>query len=140
LGSIARQCPTSSDFERQFRSSRVELILRQGEKSDGAEGQKLLFSQPRKRAIRQPPDREPDLSTEERIRFALLRNLVLTADAKREQEENAAEKGRIKNERERFELARDKLYLALGLVLVGILFAAATALWLSARNAPRFIS
>lgn len=94
----------------------------------------MLFSQPRKRAVRQPPDKEPDLSTEERVRRALLRNLVLTADAKREQEENAAEKGRIENERERFELVKDKLYLALGLVLIGILLAAAAALWLSGQE------
>ncbi len=59
---------------------------------------------------------------------------MLTADAKREQEENAAEKGRIENERERFELIRDKLYLVIGLALIGFLLIAAAALWLSGQE------
>jgi hypothetical protein len=63
-----------------------------------------------------------------------MQNSLLTAEAKREQEQNVAERGRIFNERARFELAREKLYLGLGLLLVALLMSAAIVLWASGQE------
>lgn len=63
-----------------------------------------------------------------------MQNFALTAEAKLEQEQNQAEKGRISNERERFELAREKLYLRLALLLVALLLFVAIALWAAGED------
>jgi hypothetical protein len=64
----------------------------------------LLFPQPRKRAVAKPQEAAPDLSSEEKIRLSLEQNLALSAEARRQQEQNEAEAGRLANEAERFTL------------------------------------
>jgi hypothetical protein len=80
------------------------------------EGTELLFQQPRKRAVPQPEKpREP--STPEQVRRWIEQDLALTIRAKREQEENVAEAGRVKNSRSRFELTRDQIVFGIKLAV-----------------------
>ncbi|HEY6730665.1 MAG TPA: hypothetical protein VI039_06530 [Solirubrobacterales bacterium] len=89
----------------------------------------MLFPQPRKRAVPQLQESPVDLSTPEKVQRFIEANVALSVEAKRKQEENAAEAGRIANDRGRFELKRDKLYLVLGLALIGLLLIVAAVLW-----------
>lgn len=84
------------------------------------QGQKLLFPQPRKRAVPKPPDLAPDLSSPEKIQLSIDQNLALFFDAKRRQEQNAAEAGRIENDSAQFTLFQRRVLFAFEIAITVI--------------------
>lgn len=76
----------------------------------------MLFSQPRQRAVRQRRKHNDPLSPEQ-VQRSIERDLARTVRARRKQEENLAEEGRVRNARSRFELARDQIVFGLRLAV-----------------------
>lgn len=68
-------------------------------------------------AVEQPGQSNGDLSSPEQVQASIERDLALTVKAKREQEENVAEEGRVKNARSRFELTRDQIVFGIKLAV-----------------------
>jgi len=68
-------------------------------------------------ADEQPGQSNGDLSNPEQVRRSIERDLALTVKAKREQEENVVEEGRVNNARRRFELTRDQVVFGFKLVV-----------------------
>jgi hypothetical protein len=69
----------------------------------------LLFPQPQKRGTPHPADPRNRLVDSDEVRRSAEQDWALWVEAKRQQAQNAAEKGRIENERRRFELTRDEV-------------------------------
>jgi hypothetical protein len=80
----------------------------------------LLFPQPRKRAVPKPPDLAPDLSTPEKIQLSIDQNLALFFEAKRRQEQNTAEAGRIENDSAQFTLFQRRVMFAFEIAITTI--------------------
>jgi hypothetical protein len=80
----------------------------------------LLYPEPRKRAIPRSPNPELDLSSPEKIRLSIERNLALKVEAEREQEQNAAEAGRIANAAERFALVQRQIVFCFSLLITAV--------------------
>lgn len=85
----------------------------------------MLLPQPHKRSVQ--VEASPQLETSEQIRLSVERDQALSVRARREREQTAVE-------RDRFELTRDRVYLAVELTLLGIVLAVAAVLWLTAHE------
>lgn len=81
---------------------------------------KLPHPPPRKRAVRQSPDPGADLSNPEKVRLFIEQNLALSVEAQREQEQNAAEAGRIANADRRFELIQKQIVFGVELAIAAV--------------------
>jgi hypothetical protein len=73
----------------------------------------------------------PDLSSPEEIKLSIEKNVALSIEAKREQEENAAEAGRIDNAGKSFALFRRRILFGFEIVftllcLIGLAYFGAT--------------
>lgn len=68
-------------------------------------------------AVEQTGQSNGDLSNPEQVQRSIERDLALTVKAKRKQEENIVEAGRVKNARSRFELTRDQIVFGLKLTV-----------------------
>lgn len=69
----------------------------------------------------------PPLETPEQIEHAQRQDQALEFRARRRQEENKVRKGEIANERDEFELGRDRTYFAIELITAAILIVACLA-------------
>lgn len=79
-------------------------------------GPELFFLPLRQRAVAQPKNHK-ELASQKEVQRSIERDLALTIRAKREQEENVVEEGRVKNARSRFELTRDQILFGLKLAV-----------------------
>lgn len=79
-------------------------------------------------------DAELPLETPEQVERAQMVDEALERRARRRQEENQAEAGAIANRVASFSLLRNKILLAVGLLLLLLLVAAAVGLWLEGEN------
>jgi len=91
----------------------------------------LHLPSPRKRAARESQQPPPSLSSAEEIRLSVERSVALRLEAKLEQEQNAAEAGRIENASRRFALFRRRIVFGFELLvtllcLVALVLCAAT--------------
>jgi hypothetical protein len=93
------------------------LALRQGGNGWCAQGPKLPFPSPRKRDLGKPPRPASDLSSPEKIRLSIEQNTALSVEAKRQQEQNAAEAGRLENADTRFALLQRQVLFVFEIAL-----------------------
>jgi hypothetical protein len=90
---------------------------------------KLFRPWPPKRVAAPPEDPAASLSTPEDVKRSLEADYALGIRALREKAENAARSDEVKVDRERFDLRRQKVYLAVELLVIAAALFVAASCW-----------